>query len=46
MARGITWSPLLDTALLEGCVIKTAPFLEAVNILNWGVVEGEAKGKY
>lgn len=38
MARGITWSPLLETALLQGCAIKA---LEAVNILNWGAVEGK-----
>jgi len=46
MARGITWSPLLDTVLLERCAVKASPYSEAVNVLNWGVVEGEAKGKY
>lgn len=46
MARGITWSLLLDTALLKRCAIKASPSSEAVNILNWGAAEGEAKGKY
>lgn len=46
MARGITWNPLLDIALAKRCIIKASPSSEAVNILNRGVVEGEAKGKY
>lgn len=32
------WRPLLEAALLQGCAIKA---LEAVNMLNWGVVEGK-----